>query len=67
MASSRSFFKSGPLMITARSADDPVAISVEVSMIGCVKLSVAPGIAARSFQPRSSTRSRLILPGGHLS
>ena len=34
-----------PLRITARSADDPVTISVAVSMIGWVKLNVAPGIA----------------------
>ena len=31
-------------MMTARSADEPVAISVDVSMIGCVMLKVAPGM-----------------------
>ena len=36
--------RSGPRMITARSAEEPVPISVTVSMIGCVKLKVAPGI-----------------------
>ena len=38
-----SWRRSGPLTMTARSADDPVAISVDVSMIGCVKLNEAPG------------------------
>jgi hypothetical protein len=33
--------------MTARSADDPVAISVEVSMIGWVKLKVTAGNSAR--------------------
>src|SRR5215813_9306752 len=43
-ASERSSFRSGPLMITARSADEPVTISVAVSMMGWVKLKLAPGI-----------------------
>ena len=48
--------------MTARSAEDPVAISVEVSMIGWVKLKLAPGISARSRCDSSLTRSRLGLP-----
>ena len=37
--------RSGPLMITARSADDPVAISVAVSIIGWLKFSATFGTA----------------------
>ena len=40
----RKVFRSGPLKMTAKSAEDPVTASVTMSMMGCVKLKVAPGM-----------------------
>ena len=51
-------------MITARSADEPVAISVDVSMMGCVMLKDAPGMWLLSRCDSSRTRSRLVFPEG---
>ena len=62
----RSTFRSGPLMITAKSADDPVTASMTMSIIGCVKLKVAPGMVARSFSESSLTRSAFRMFGGHV-
>jgi hypothetical protein len=62
-ASALSSLSSGPLRITARSADDPVTISVAVSIIGWVKLNVAPGIAPVSRAESSSTSPAFVRPG----
>ncbi len=54
-------------MITARSADDPVTISVAVSMIGWVKLNAAPGMVVVSRRARSSTSPTLVRPLAQVS
>ncbi len=62
-ASPRSVARSGPLMITARSAGEPVTASVTLSMIGCVKLKVgARNLGAAACFENSSTRSALVMP-----
>ena len=50
------------LMITARSAEEPVAISVDVSTIGWVKLKVTPGTESFSFLDISATSLALLQP-----
>ncbi len=67
LARARSSPRSGPLMMTARSAEDPVTISVAVSMIGWVKLNAAPGILALSRRDSSSTSAALVRPGDQVS
>ena len=66
VASRRSSVRSGPPMITARSAEEPVTDSVTVSMIGCVKLRMMPGMSRFSSFRRSLTRSALVRPGAHV-
>ena len=53
-------------MMTARSADDPVAISVAVSMIGCVKLRTTSGIVSWSRRRSSSTSSAFVFRDFHV-
>ena len=54
-------------MMTARSADDPVTISVAVSMIGWVKLNATPGMLAVSRRASSSTSSAFVRPARQVS
>ena len=66
VASRRSSARSGPPMITARSADEPVTDSVTVSMIGWVKLRMMPGMSRFSSFRRSLTRSAFVRPCAHV-